>query len=80
VQKGRSIDFDNIRLSDKLDPNHNRLLTFEWPDRELRNLLRLSKDIENLQIVGGEHANELSYFGRWNFTLSNGLKTGSRSD
>jgi hypothetical protein len=48
AEKGKSMDFDNIRLSDKLDANHNRLLTFEWPDKELRNLLRLSKDVENL--------------------------------
>lgn len=55
-------------------------MTFEWPDKELRNLLKISKDVESLQIVGGEVASELSYFGRWNFTLSNGLKTGARAD
>ena len=48
ADKAAVIDFDNIRLSDKLDANHSRLLTFEWPDKELRNLLRLSKNLENL--------------------------------
>ena len=70
----------SIRLSPKLDPEHTRLLTLQWPSAEL--LKEWSHQIETfeaLQMSMIEHNDDTL---RWNFHLSNGktvdLKSGQR--
>jgi hypothetical protein len=65
------IDLEVFRLSDKLEPNHNRNLENEWPTKDIRAKwgegdAKQSKDLEIIGVLfsAGTY--------RWDFILSNG--------
>jgi hypothetical protein len=48
--KGSSFDFEDFKLSEKIEPNHNRVLDLEWPTKALRKEWSEGdqKNVENL--------------------------------
>lgn len=70
----------SIRLSPKLDAEHSRLLTLQWPDADL--LKEWSHQIETFEALNMEMIEHNDDTLRWNFHLTNGktvdLKSGQR--
>jgi hypothetical protein len=65
------IDLEVFRLSDKLEPNHNRNLENEWPTKDIRAKwgeadAKQSKDLEIIGVLFSPNGY------RWDFILSNG--------
>jgi len=65
-------DLEKFRLSDKLDPNHNRNLENEWPTKDMRAKWSQGdeKKSKDLEIIGVLFSTNGTY--RCDFILSKG--------
>ena len=68
---GDLCDYSKIRFSEKMDPNHSRVLDQKWPDEKTYQawLAGDKEKLKNLRLIG-LHLN-LNTQCRWNFILSN---------
>jgi hypothetical protein len=66
-----------LKLSEKLDPGHNRPLDLEFPEKQFFNGLEIQnqKDLDNIQLA--IVSNNTNW--RWVFEMKNGKKTENKS-